>query len=443
MEKYNPWWMNQTDFTYKKWESREINWIPEILNQIILEPFSLHFLTGPRQAGKTTTLKIFIKRLLDEGYNPYSIFYYQCDEILDFKELGKILDNYHDFRTAHKIKKAIIILDEIPYVKDWWRAIKKRIDNGQFEDDVLIITGSATIDLLKEKERFPGRRGNGEDYILFPLDFQEYFRVWCGIKQISVDLSIIDEGKVFPYDLENLIEISPKDIVQPLSIFQQTIDNAFNDYLKTGGFPIPIIDYFLKGEITQQTKRVYLDWIRGDIEKLRLSESYLKEILSYIMKTRTSPVSWNNISQNTSINSPHTIQKYVSVLEQMYVLGVFKQISGSGEIYHKRNKKIHFLDPFLIQTLADYTDTIMLPEHIVEAVIASHFWRKYPTYYYFYKTEVDVVSKINEEVIGFEVKWGPKKWKRPLRLKKCYVLDKEIIPRFLALYDWKRKPQIL
>ncbi|MFP3195168.1 MAG: AAA family ATPase [Caldivirga sp.] len=44
--------------------------------------FSLNFLFGLRQVGKSTALLLAIKRLLDEGVNPKAIFYYSCDKHL-------------------------------------------------------------------------------------------------------------------------------------------------------------------------------------------------------------------------------------------------------------------------------------------------------------------------------------------------------------------------
>ncbi|MHA1298973.1 MAG: ATP-binding protein, partial [Candidatus Helarchaeota archaeon] len=152
MEKYNPWWQNEKDEVLEEWKKKKVKWEPEIINDINLQPFSLHFLTGPRQVGKTTTLKILINKLIQKGINSKSIFYYQCDELLDFKELGEILDDYYNAREFWNINQSYVILDEIPFVDEWWRAIKSRIDKNQMKNDVIIKTGSASIELLKEKE---------------------------------------------------------------------------------------------------------------------------------------------------------------------------------------------------------------------------------------------------------------------------------------------------
>ena len=150
MERYNPWWLGEPDLLYEEWKNAKINWIPKIVNKISFKPFSLHFLSGPRQVGKTTALKILIQELI-KSRSKKAVFYYSCDELTDHKELSEILDNYLASRRSWGIKSSILFLDEITFVSDWWRSVKSRIDSGEFKKDILVITGSARIDLLKQK----------------------------------------------------------------------------------------------------------------------------------------------------------------------------------------------------------------------------------------------------------------------------------------------------
>ena len=325
MESYNPWWTGESDYIYEEWVKNAIHWIPNLINEITLTPFALHFLSGPRQVGKTTTLKILIKQLLDKGKNPYSIFYYQCDELLDYLELGEIIDNYLLSRNARNVRSSLIILDEIPFVKEWWRAIKTRIDKGLFKNDILIISGSASLELLKERERFPGRRGNGMDYIQNPLNFFEYVKIF--------NLNLVESNLDITPDVEK--------VIQPNLIYKNRIRQLFNDYLSSGGFPLTIQDYYRTRKIETKTKRTYLDWIRGDIRQIKKNEMYMKEIFAYLLQSRGSAISWQSIAQNTSINSPHTSQSYIEALKSMYLVEILYQISPTGKILYRKNKKIH------------------------------------------------------------------------------------------------------
>ncbi|MGC8565930.1 MAG: AAA family ATPase, partial [Thermoplasmata archaeon] len=93
MERYNPWWINEEDLGYIQWNESQIKWIPNVVNEISMEPFSLNFIFGPRQVGKTTAIKILIHKYL-EFQDPRAIFYYSCDELTDYRELSEVLDNY-------------------------------------------------------------------------------------------------------------------------------------------------------------------------------------------------------------------------------------------------------------------------------------------------------------------------------------------------------------
>jgi predicted AAA+ superfamily ATPase len=53
MERYNPWWLGEEDEDYKTWSEKKIKWIPKLVSEISIQPYSLHFLVGPRQVGKT------------------------------------------------------------------------------------------------------------------------------------------------------------------------------------------------------------------------------------------------------------------------------------------------------------------------------------------------------------------------------------------------------
>lgn len=70
-----------------------------------------------------------------------------------------------------------MFLDEVTSTKGWWRLIKGYIDLGIFENDVLTVTGSSSPRLKGEVELFPGRRGEGEEIVVYPLSFREFLRV--------------------------------------------------------------------------------------------------------------------------------------------------------------------------------------------------------------------------------------------------------------------------
>ena len=104
---FNPWYINQKDIVIERWENMKIRWIPEWLKDISLEPFSLNFIIGPRQVGKTTGIKLLINKLL-ENNDLWSIFYYDCSNLTNFEELRKVLDYYLKIKEKRNIKISYI-----------------------------------------------------------------------------------------------------------------------------------------------------------------------------------------------------------------------------------------------------------------------------------------------------------------------------------------------
>jgi len=139
IEDYNPWWVSRDRISelevYRRFEEAEVKWIPDAIDKISFTPFSLNFLFGPRQVGKSTALLLTIKRLLDEGVNPKAIFYYSCDMLADYRELDEVLGDFIKVKRMNNVRSAYIFLDEITYPREWYRALKSRIDRGDKTND--------------------------------------------------------------------------------------------------------------------------------------------------------------------------------------------------------------------------------------------------------------------------------------------------------------------
>lgn len=417
METYNPWWFGEEHPKYIEWKTSGIRWTPRLINKFRIMPFSLNFIIGPRQIGKTTAIAVYIHEKLLKNFKPEAIFYFACDEISDYKELGEILDNYLSFRESRGVKSSVIFLDEITFVDEWWRALKSRIDLGKLLRDVVFVSGSASLELLAGKERFPGRRGHGQDYYALPVSFNEF-------------VSQIKKVPVKKYDFsENMIDSALK----ANKLFEKELMELFEIYLRTGGFPLAIKEFLVSGK-TWNAYRTYMDWLKTDIVRAGKSVKTVKEIITYILNARLTPISWNNMVRETSVSSPNTIRNYIEFLENLFVLKVLYWVSPDGKIKLRKNKKVHIIDPFLYDTLAKWARVNVFEEQKVESVVAMHLNRISDIFYWRNSTEVDVILRYEGKLLGFEVKWTVKTPSRkPFRTR---ILDKKTIPTFLASIKW-------
>lgn len=393
LAKQNKWWgkseLIEEDEDIKKWKEGKRKWIPEILRKISLKPFSLNFIFGPRQVGKTTLLKLLIRELLNKGVDPKRIFYFRCDLLSDFKELDEVIKTYLEFRKSFGIKSSYILLDEITFPKEWFRTIKFYIDTGEFSKDILILTGSLSMYLKKEVELFPGRRGFGKDYVLLPLSFKEFIKVF--------DFELYKK-------LSKIKNLSKKEIFEKaykLFPYVEKINKLFKKYLKIGGFPLCV-----KNEkISEEIKQTYWAWIKTDLAKINRNDETFKRVAKGLLEKLPSPISLNNLAKEFEIGTHKTAYEYINIMEKIFVAKVLYWIDLHKFLPNfKKNRKVHFVDPFFFYLFSELCFTKIPDESvIVESVAACHLARKYKIFYWKNSNEIDII--IPKEKIGFEVKW--------------------------------------
>jgi hypothetical protein len=435
----NPWWENpeniERDRNILRFEESSIRWTPRIKHFLELNSERIYTLRGPRQVGKTTLIKLMIRDLLLKGVSERRIFYYTCDLVNTPSSLVEIIESYlepTDYITDHF---RYIFLDEISAVKDWQRGIKHLYDLGKFKKVCVLLTGSHSLDIRKASERLPGRRGepsNGTlDKILLPMKFGEY--VETRDKQLeelirSLDLRRFEKRKKIIISLAKG-EISPE--LKKVSLYMDKISKYFEDYLLTGGYPIAINEFVNHGEISNSTYRTYVDVTIGDFLRWDNREIYLAQILRAVNETLCSQVSWRTLEKKTDIGSPNTTARYIDVLKSGYVLNPFYVVDRKkGGPNYKKNKKIHYLDPFIFHALRGWInqtpafryaqDFLLSEKHkLVESVVGHHLIRfaynlnpsdnfepsMNVMYWKDSKNEVDFIVKDGDEYLPFEVKY--------------------------------------
>jgi len=413
----NLWWKDkdliEKDYDIERWKEKKYSWIPEIVNEIDLKPFALHIILGPRQSGKTTASKLFIRELLKK-IEPRSIFYFNCDEIADYKELLDVIETYLTFKIDNHIESSIIFLDEITSPKEWYRTIKSLIDKGKLKEDIVILTGSSSIAIKHEVELFPGRRGNGKDFVLFQLSFREFLKV----------INPVLYNKIEP--IENIDDIEEK--ASKAMPYIEELNQEMKKYFNYGGFPLGI-EAISKSK--NEAKAAYLSWIKTSILKAGRNDTIARQILKALLEKMPSAISWESVSKEIEIKSPKTVAAYVDLFKSMFALIVLYSIDISKKkIKFGKNKKIHVLDPLLLEILEDWCMiSIKNKESILaESVFAIHLSRLFPERIFFWKNkfEIDAIALIKNKVYGFEVKWSEKPEAKKLpQLKKFTLITKK------------------
>ena len=221
---------------------------PELETEIPVLTPGIYILTGGRQVGKSTLLKLIILRLLKERkVSPKQIYYLPCDTIADYNQL---LFEIEQFRSSiDPSKYFVLFIDEICYVKEWDRAIKSLADAGFFYNGSAVITGSDTFILKEAMMKFPGRRGKSllQDFRLYPLSFYEY-------------VSLRDRKLYEP--TENMRKEFQERLTLPLKEidggYLKRLYDLFDDYILTGGFMPAPNDYARNKRICPVTYKTYI-----------------------------------------------------------------------------------------------------------------------------------------------------------------------------------------
>lgn len=434
----NPWWKDrkliEEDEDIIKWKAGR-NWIPEALNRVALKPFALNFIFGPRQVGKTTLLKLLIRKLLGNGVDGEKIFYFRCDKLFDYRELDEVLKTYFEFRENLGIKSSFILLDEVTFPNEWYRTIKFYVDAGDLKNDVLVLTGSLSMFLKKEVEMFPGRRGLGKDLIMLPLSFREFIKVFS--REIFQKL-----GRIESLEKDEIFTKAYK-----LLPYFEEMNKLFRKYLRLGGFPLCV-----KNErISQEVKDVYWSWIKTDLAKLNRNDETFKRVAKAILEKTPSALSLNSIAKEFDVGTHKTVYEYLDVMEKMFIAKTLYWVDPYKLIFSfKKNRKVVFTDPFFFHLFSDICLT-KLPDEavIVENIVASHLARKYEVFYWKDGREINIIARDKHEALGFEVKWRGKVKGNYSKVKvgkvKCTICltEKEIdrrrnllpIQLFLSLLD--------
>lgn len=377
----------------------------------VLTP-GIYILTGGRQVGKSTLLKLIIQRLIEtDGQDARQLFYLPCDTIVDFRHLLFEIEEFT--QEKDQSKSFVLCLDEIQYVSGWERAIKSLADGGYFANGSVIITGSDAIILKEAMMMFPGRRGFAEeqDFHLFSLSFREYVRL--------KDEGLCNECQDFKILFQDGFTIQTKmteGIVNRLQIF-------FDQYLLTGGF-MPAINMLAQtGKIQPAVYRTYLQWIVGDFLKRKKNENYLKEIVSAVIQRLSSQISWHNISSAMSIDHHQTVADYINILCRMDAAVILPALDeGKMQAAPKKAKKIFICDPFVLHALHAWVKDDSEPfelasrtlkergrlgDAIIEGVLASLCHRQHRTFYIKAEGEVDIAIVDGNKFLPIEIKNSP------------------------------------
>jgi predicted AAA+ superfamily ATPase len=326
--------------------------------------------TGIRRSGKSTLIRQFAKKLIENNlykkeeilivnFEDYRFSKYNYDVFL----LEKIYETYIEY---FRPEKTIIFLDEIQRIKDWekWVRTFYELNKGK-----IVITGS-TSKILKPElgTLLTGRHIDIEVFPLSFLEFLEFKKI-----RISNQLDIIN-NKLY-------------------------IKRLFDEYIKFGGLPEVVLSEN-KVEILQE---YFDDIINRDIifrYKIRKINSLI-ELAKYYITNIASHITFRSIEKFIDINKD-TIEAFSKYLEEVGLIFFVYPFSFSLKEQYRLPRKVYTIDNGFSYSLgfriSENIGRLMENLVAIELLRRKSYWNKNWEIYYF--------KKNNEYEIDFLIKEG-------------------------------------
>ena len=364
-----------------------MNWIPRIIASTVKRAVKTSpavVLTGPRQSGKTTLLKMLFADTVQfvSLENPDVRARAQNDPVGFLSQFQRPL-----------------IIDEIQYVPDLLSYIKTEIDKDR-KPGQWLLTGSENFVLMQGISQ--SLAGRAALLNLLPFEYSE---------------SIQQNPEVF--SIQSLIDIITKQS-NPIGSISPSMENrSVGDVLLRGFYPEivcnPIVDRqlwcgsYLNTYVERDIRNI------SNIGDLNQFERFLRSCAIHTGQL----LNISEIARDIGISVP-TAKKWLSILETGYqVFLLYPYYSNIGKRLVK-SPKIYFNDTGLCSYLLGINDTQTLLNgpsfsHLFETMIVCNFYKRFLNFgerpsLYFLRTqdglEVDMVIELAGKMHLFEIKSG-------------------------------------
>jgi hypothetical protein len=339
---------------------------------------------GARQVGKTTTLMYLQDNLEIKGYRTIyldledSRFVTMIDQGVDefllyISEQGIDLKEYKD-----KGKKLYVMIDEIQYLQNPSSFMKQLVDHHRYLK--LIVSGSSSFEMKsKFKDTLVGRIVSFE---MYPLSFLEFLTF-----------------KEIPFQVAD----------QYSEVKTSELRSLYLEYALYGGYPKIVLtaDVSMKEKYLQQIVDTY---IRKDIRDMAEIKEITKfnRLLEILSSQSANLININELSTTCAL-SLETINRYLFLLEQTYIIRLVKPYSRNIRTELTKTPKVFFYDTGLMQMLWLKCLQKELLGSVFETTIFSELIKKFGVDRIYYwrtkdKKEIDFVVNLPGTLLPLEVK---------------------------------------
>lgn len=321
-------------------------------------------LIGPRQVGKTTLIKHLLRGKAYQFFDG------------DDPATRSLLDTPNTDQIKNLIgKHKVVFIDEAQRINNIGLTMKIIVD--QLKEVQLWVSGSSSFSLFNGlNEPLTGRKW---EYELFPISWEE-FEQHVGFLEAERQLERRLVFGMYP------------DVIQNPGEEVEILQNLVNSYL-------------------------YKDVL--SYEGLRKPQ-VLEKLVQALALQIGSEVNYNELSRTIGVDR-NTIERYITILEQGYVLFRLPSFSRNVRNEIKKGRKIYFYDNGVRNTIIGALGNLTLRGDIGQlwknflvserikmnryhyTLAKSYFWRTNQ------QQEIDYIEQRGLTLSAYEFKWNPKK----------------------------------
>lgn len=315
LQDQNPWWRDGVNRRARSYPVRR-DLEPQILARVHrADDRRAVVLLGPRQVGKTVLLLQLADDLLDAGWPPQSLTYF------DFSD-----DRLTEQVTARDVAEVqpvgldpehprVFLLDEIRQAPQWDRWLKQAVDHGR---DRIVATDSAAS-LLRDGSRESGQ-GRWDEIVLEGLSLREFAR------------------------LSSLPGESAGETLR-------RVPNLHERYLALGGFP----EHALNGDYPEVRRRLRSDIaeraIVRDLAGLGVDVQRVKDLFVYL--ARESGGELNAEARGRDLKAdPRSVREWIRLLSETLLISPLERFAEHAAVGLRARPKLYAADPGIVQAFA-------------------------------------------------------------------------------------------
>jgi predicted AAA+ superfamily ATPase len=292
------------DFWQKSAEKNDL-FARTVLDVVDFKSKEIIDLVGPRRSGKSSVLKLIIKKLkLKDNFlylNFEDPFFVENNNPQVIEEAVEIYREYFNSDVKY------LFLDKIQEIKNWEKAVRKLRDGGGFK---IFITGSSSKLLSKELSSLI--TGRHLSYWVLPLSFVEFL------------------------DFEKVKIINKKDII----LKEKLLQKKFSEYLEWGGFPEAVLQ-----KNHELLKSYFFDILEKDImARYEVRDRVMLEKMAVFLLTNSAKIVTMESLKNNFNLSFDTVSNYVEYFKDAFLIFDLPQFSFSLKKQQKAFKKFYAVD---------------------------------------------------------------------------------------------------